>query len=293
MKQVVCFGEVLWDLFPKGKKMGGAPLNVALRMKSWGINTHMISSVGNDSLGKEILALIDQKGIDTKYIQISDNYNTGTVSVTLDQNGSASYKINHPVSWDKIELVTAYLELVSAADAFVFGSLIARDSVSKKCLLALLEKSTYSVFDLNLRAPHYSIPDLELYMNQADLIKFNDEEIEGVCSALGNKNKNLEEQILFISKKTNTSSICVTLGKDGAVLLHKDTFYKQKGYAAVVKDTVGAGDSFLGALLSLIMSGCEPSEALDKACAIGALVTQKRGANPVISEKELAKFMNL
>ena len=79
MKQVVCFGEVLWDLFPEGKKMGGAPLNVALRMKSWGINTHMISSVGNDSLGKEILALIDQKGIDTKYIQISDNYNTGTV----------------------------------------------------------------------------------------------------------------------------------------------------------------------------------------------------------------------
>ena len=130
-------------------------------------------------------------------------------------------------------------------------------------------------------------------MNQADFIKFNDEEIDEICSALGNKNKNFEEQILFISKKTNTSSICVTLGKDGAVLLHEDKFYKQKGYTAVVKDTVGAGDSFLGALLSLIISDCEPSVALDKACAIGALVAQKRGANPVIHEKELAKFMNL
>ena len=91
MKNVVCFGEVLWDLFPEGKKLGGAPLNVALRMKSWGLNSQMISSVGNDELGEEILMLIKQKGISTDYIQVNENFNTGTVSVTLNQNGSASY----------------------------------------------------------------------------------------------------------------------------------------------------------------------------------------------------------
>ena len=292
MKEVVCFGEVLWDIYSDEKKPGGAPLNVALRMKSFGFNTHMISSVGNDDLGRELLTVLEQKGIDSKHIQISKDFDTGTVGVTLDKNGSASYKINHPVSWDKIELLPEYKKLVSSSNAFIFGSLIARDSVSKKCLLVLLKKSTYKIFDLNLRAPHYSISDLEFYMNQADFIKFNDEEIEEICNAFGSKKNNLEEQVLFISKKTNTSSICVTLGKDGALLLHKGSFYIQKGYAVVVKDTVGAGDSFLGTLISLIINNCDPAEALDKACATGALVCQKIGANPEISETELADFMS-
>lgn len=292
MKEVVCFGEVLWDIYSDEKKPGGAPLNVALRMKSFGFNTHMISSVGNDDLGRELLTVLEQKGIDSKHIQISKDFDTGTVGVTLDKNGSASYKINHPVSWDKIELLPEYKKLVSSSNAFIFGSLIARDSVSKKCLLVLLKKSTYKIFDLNLRAPHYSISDLEFYMNQADFIKFNDEEIEEICNAFGSKKNNLEEQVLFISKKTNTSSICVTLGKDGALLLHKGSFYIQKGYAVVVKDTVGAGDSFLGTLISLIINNCDPAEALDKACATGALVCQNIGANLEISETELADFMS-
>ena len=286
MKEVVCFGEVLWDIYSDEKKPGGAPLNVALRMKSFGFNTHMISSVGNDDLGRELLTVLEQKGIDSKHIQISKDFDT------LDKNGSASYKINHPVSWDKIELLPEYKKLVSSSNAFIFGSLIARDSVSKKCLLVLLKKSTYKIFDLNLRAPHYSISDLEFYMNQADFIKFNDEEIEEICNAFGSKKNNLEEQVLFISKKTNTSSICVTLGKDGALLLHKGSFYIQKGYAVVVKDTVGAGDSFLGTLISLIINNCDPAEALDKACATGALVCQNIGANLEISETELADFMS-
>ena len=292
MKEVVCFGEVLWDIYSDEKKPGGAPLNVALRMKSFGFNTHMISSVGNDDLGRELLTVLEKKGIDSKHIQISKDFDTGTVGVTLDKNGSASYKINHPVSWDKIELLPEYKKLVSSSNAFIFGSLIARDSVSKKCLIVLLKKSTYKIFDLNLRAPHYSISDLEFYMNQADFIKFNDEEIEEICNAFGSKKNNLEEQVLFISKKTNTSSICVTLGKDGALLLHKGSFYIQKGYAVVVKDTVGAGDSFLGTLISLIINNCDPAEALDKACATGALVCQNIGANPEISETELADFMS-
>ena len=130
MKQVVCFGEVLWDLFPDGKKLSGAPLNVALRMKSWGVNSQMISSFGIDTLGKEIISHIKEQGLDPKYIQISGEFDTGIVIVTLNQQDSVSYEINHPVGWDKIELLPEHKKLVSTSDAFVFGSLVARASIS-------------------------------------------------------------------------------------------------------------------------------------------------------------------
>ena len=291
MKQVVCFGEVLWDLFPEGKKLGGAPLNVALRMKSWGIDSQVISSVGNDIRGQEIITQVKELGLDSKYIQINNKFDTGSVTVTLDQQGSASYEINHPVSWDKIELKPEHKKLVSTSDAFVFGSLVARDSVSKNCLLGLLKIAPYTVFDVNLRAPHYSIRDLELFMSQSNFIKFNDEEIEEVCTALGNKTNSLKEQVQFIANKTDALTICVTLGKDGAILFHKGVFYVEKGYPAQVVDTVGAGDSFLGTLLSLLLQEKSPEESLDKACAMGALVAQEKGANPVITEKVLSDFM--
>ena len=291
MKEVVCFGEVLWDLFPEGKKLGGAPLNVALRMKSWGINSQIISGIGNDSLGTEILSHIEKKGLKTQYIQIHESFETGIVTVTLDKKGAASYEINYPVSWDKIQLNSTITKLVSNSDAFVFGSLVARDSVSKKSLLSLLELAPYPVFDVNLRPPHYSIEDLKVFMNYAKVIKFNDEEIQEISFALGFKKDNLEKQIQFISKETNTETICVTLGKEGAILLHKGTLYKQNGYPAQVADTVGAGDSFLGTFISILLEKNNPLEALDKACAMGAMVAQSKGANPIITETELLKFM--
>ena len=277
MKQVVCFGEVLWDLFPDEKKLGGALLNVSLRMKSWGVYSQLISSVGNDALGQEIISRIKEQGLDTECIQISEEFDTGIVPVTLDQHGSASYEIKYPVSWDKIELQPKHKKLVSTCDAFVFRSLVARDSVSKNCLLDLLKIAACTVFDLNMRAPHYSITDIELYMSQSDFIKFNDEEIEEICNALGYKNNSLKEQVQFIANKTNAHTICVTLGKDGAILFHKGTFYNQKGYPAQVVDMVGAGDSFLGTLLSLLLEEKSPDESLGKACAMGGLVAQKKG----------------
>ena len=163
--------------------------------------------------------------------------------------------------------------------------------MSKNCLLDLLKIAPYTVFDVNLRAPHYSIDDIELYMSQSNFIKFNDEEIEEICNALGYKNNSLKEQVQFIANKTNAHTICVTLGKDGAILFHKGVFHTQKGYPAQVVDTVGAGDSFLGTLLSLLLQEKSPSESLGKACAMGALVAQEKGANPMITETMLSDFM--
>ncbi len=133
--------------------------------KSWGIDSQMISSVGNDPLGNEIISRLKEQGLDTKYIQINKKFDTDIVTVTLDQHGSASYEIKHPVSWDKIEFQPEHKKLVSTSDAFVFGSLVARASISKNCLLDLLKIAPYTVFDVNLRAPHYSTTDIELYMS--------------------------------------------------------------------------------------------------------------------------------
>lgn len=290
-KKVICFGEILWDVFPGGEKIGGAPLNVALRLKSLGIATTIVSKVGKDQLGKRLIDFIHQQGIGTEYIQQDAQFETGKVNVTLDQNGAASYEIAYPAAWDKIDLVPTLEEEVAQADLFLFGSLVTRDVVSKKSLLSLLKKAFFKVFDVNLRAPHYSQTLIEDLMQKADLIKFNDEELAEISKAMGYQEKSLEKQLRFISVKTNTPKVCVTKGGDGALLLLNDQLYDQKGFPIKVVDTVGAGDSFLATLLEGILTNKAPEIALENACAMGAMVASSTGANPKITPEELHHFI--
>ena len=290
-KKVICFGEILWDVFPGGEKIGGAPLNVALRLKSLGIATTIVSKIGKDQLGKRLIDFIHQQGIGTEYIQQDAQFETGKVNVTLDQNGAASYEIAYPAAWDKIDLVPTLEEEVAQADLFLFGSLVTRDVVSKKSLLSLLKKASFKVFDVNLRAPHYSQTLIEDLMQKADLIKFNDEELAEISKAMGYQEKSLEKQLRFISVKTNTPKVCVTKGGDGALLLLNDQLYDQKGFPIKVVDTVGAGDSFLATLLEGILTNKAPEIALENACAMGAMVASSTGANPKITPEELHHFI--
>jgi fructokinase len=290
MQKVTCFGEVLWDIFPTHKKIGGAPLNVALRMQSFDIQTNIISRVGDDDDGKRSLDHIKEKGIDISTIQVDKKHKTGCVNVTLDSKGSASYEIEYPVAWDKIEISEKIIEIVRSSDAFIFGSLVCRDEVSKQTLLKLLQYANFKVFDVNLRPPFYSIELLIQLMNKVEFIKCNDEELNEICNALGSKATSMEDQVKFLSQKTNAKQICVTKGKDGAVLLYNDQFYSHKGYPVKVNDTVGAGDSFLATLISKLLKGSKPENALDFACAVGALVAGKPGANPQITSSEILNF---
>lgn len=290
-KKVICFGEILLDVFPGGEKIGGAPLNVALRLKSLGIATTIVSKIGKDQLGKRLIDFIHQQGIGTEYIQQDAQFETGKVNVTLDQNGAASYEIAYPAAWDKIDLVPTLEEEVAQADLFLFGSLVTRDVVSKKSLLSLLKKASFKVFDVNLRAPHYSQTLIEDLMQKADLIKFNDEELAEISKAMGSQEKSLEKQLRFISVKTNTPKVFVTKGGDGALLLLNDQLYDQKGFPIKVVDTVGAGDSFLATLLEGILTNKAPEIALENACAMGAMVASSTGANPKITPEELHHFI--
>ena len=157
MKNIVCFGEVLWDVFPTHKKIGGAPLNVALRLKSFGNNVSIITRIGADQLGKEIVLFAKKHGVNIDYIQVDKQLKTGEVKVMLNEKGSASYDINFPRAWDNIKITERSKSMVQTADAFIFGSLVARDDTSRNTLYDLLKVTKYKILDINLRAPYYTL----------------------------------------------------------------------------------------------------------------------------------------
>ena len=292
MSKIVCFGEVLWDVFPKHKKIGGAPLNVALRLQSFQNEVALISCLGDDKLGNELLLELQKHRISSLYIQKIKAYKTSTVAISLDKNGSASYFINHPCAWDNIQVNDKLNSLVKSSEAFIFGSLIARSNTSRNTLLKLLTFSKLSVFDVNLRPPHYDMSSIQVLMNAANFIKFNDDELKEISMSLGYQSASIEQTILFIAKKTNTTSIAVTLGSKGAILFYEERFFYCKGYQVEVADTVGSGDSFLATLIDVLLKGKDAQLAIDKACAVGALVAKNKGANPVISKVEIDAIMN-
>ncbi|WP_406685166.1 carbohydrate kinase [Seonamhaeicola sp. MEBiC1930] len=291
MKQIVCYGEVLWDMLPTGKKLGGAPLNVALRMQAFGCRTKVISCIGKDVAGNDIAVQMKKYNATTDHLQVSQNYDTSEVLVTLNDSGSASYEIKRPCAWDDIHLLEKDITLVKSADAFIYGSLVARQLTSRDTLFALLKASQFKVFDVNLRPPHYELKTLMDLMKQADFIKFNDDEIFELSAAIGDKKMSLEDSISFFAQETQTPSICVTMGAHGAVLFQDNKFVYNKGYHIEVIDTVGAGDSFLATLIYQLLNSEDAVTALDNACAVGAIVASKEGANPIINNKEIQEIM--
>jgi fructokinase len=289
---ITCFGEVLYDVFPTHRKIGGAPLNVALRLASLGVNVQIISRIGNDEIGKELLKFIQKNNVFTDTIQIDEVHSTGEVLVELDPKGSATYSIKYPVAWDKIEVTPEAMNAVKNADVLVFGSLVCRDNTSYNTLLSLLKIAKNKIFDVNLRAPFYTEDILIKLMNLADFIKFNDDELFEICALYNSPFHSLDQNIHFIAEKTNTKQICVTKGSHGAVLYSNKKMYYNSGYKVKVTDTVGSGDSFLAGLLYQLFTGNSPQNAIDFACALGALVAQYEGANPNITMQEIEIFMN-
>jgi len=291
MIKATCFGEILWDVFPTHKKIGGAPLNVAIRLASMGNEVAIISRVGKGKKGKTLIDFLEENKVAINGVQVDDYYKTGKVKVTLDDKGSASYDIMQPRAWDNIQLTNEAITLVKNADIFIYGSLASRNETSENTLNELLKVAKYKIFDVNLRQPYYTAAVLENLMSQADFIKFNDDEIYEVATLLGSTDQSFDQNILFISEKTNAKCICVTRGSHGAVLYIDNNFYYNSRYHVEVVDTVGAGDSFLATITSKLMNNDDPQEAIDHACAIGALVASREGANPVVTDLEVNELM--
>jgi len=289
--KAICFGEILYDVFPESERIGGAPLNVASRLSGLGISTEMISKVGDDEKGEKLISYLKSKNIKTENIAKDVDYATGVVNVTLSASGSATYEIAHPVAWDKIKISEAIKSAVKKADAFIFGSLVCRDEVSRNTLFELLPEAKYRVFDINLRPPFYEKEVLVKLMNQADFIKFNDDELFEIAQMIGSPYNSIEQNLQYLSEETNTPTICVTKGRHGAVLLKEGKRFYNSGFKIKVKDTVGAGDSFLASLIAGLLKEEDPQSTLDFACAMGALVAGEEGANPEIKIDKINKFL--
>lgn len=289
--KVICWGEILWDVFEDHSVIGGAPFNVAQRLHSLGINVLMVSTIGRDDLGQGIINEMQSKGLMTHGVTQNKTLATGRVNVTLDNRGVARYTIEDPAAWDQIVLSNRVTSGLQFADVLVFGSLAMRHRPNQIELEQLLLPGMFKVFDVNLRPPHFDEPWIRRMIDQVEMIKMNDEELDFLFaeSLKFKPDHSIDDKCQLLSNDYPNKVWCVTLGADGARLFYKGAWYKHSGYFVEVVDTVGAGDSFLGALIyELILNEKPPDQALDAAARIGSIVAAKAGANPEISAHDQA-----
>jgi fructokinase len=287
-KKVICFGEMLWDCFPDKEIPGGAPMNVALHLQQLGLEVKMISRVGKDKHGENLLEFVSKQGLDTSLVQIDTEHPTGTVLVDNQDIENIRYTIVSNVAWDFIELNDENLKAVSDADAFIFGSLAIRNVASWDTLYHLLHQPAIKIFDINLRSPFYDFEQIEIILGYTDILKINEDELMIVADYFNidlGKNptdiSNISQSVSsFLSEHFPIQMICVTLGSNGALIFQDGSITKHPGYKVKVEDTVGSGDAFLSGLVKTYLERGEIEKILDFACALGAFVATKKGGTP-------------
>lgn len=291
--KVACFGEVLWDIFPNGqKRAGGAPFNVAYHLSKMGIEARMISSIGNDELGKELLQKINEWKISADSIQISDIYSTSTVSASIDEHNEAHYEIKEPVAWDDIEVTPDDQKMLGTADALVYGTLAVRNKKSKDTLFELIEASSYNVFDINLREPHYNVCLIKDLLHKTQLAKFNKMELRMMLDFIGKAYTSEEDSISYLQDEFGMREIIISKGSKGAIYACEDDLFIYPTIPVNVKDTVGSGDSFLAGFLSKrLQKDTSAHDIMSQAVSLGAFVTAQEGACPEYRLSDFNSFL--
>jgi fructokinase len=295
------FGEILWDCLPSGRHAGGAPFNVAAHIAQLGVSVSLLSAVGQDALGDEILDIAKNKGVNVEYIdRVRIGLPTGTVLATVDAAGNATYEIVQPVAWDEIIVSAGAVEAVAKAGAFVFGSLASRSPHNLEQLDRLLgAKGPLKFFDVNLRPPFGDPKRIVQLAARADVLKLNHDEVGLIASwlrtgeATPNPPENPEavaKACATLSEATNIPRICVTMGAAGAALWDRGQLTTAVAPKVVVRDTVGAGDAFMAGLIVGLTRGAEKQIVLDTACRLGAIVASHDGAIPVLPKELIREF---
>lgn len=284
---IACFGEILWDNFKTGKKAGGAPMNVALHLHRQGAESRLISSIGQDESGSGLVSFIKGYGLNTGLIQTHPALPTGQVEVELDKAGHATYTITRPVAWDEIIFREDLESAARQADAIVFGSLASRLPSSRETLLKLLSLSKVKIFDMNLRPPHFDDRTLSVLLSNTDVLKINEDELAFLVKLYDLSSETTAELITELSTACEVGTICLTMGQHGAMVLYKDKIYRHPGFRIKVADTVGAGDAFLATFVRNFLARESPWLVLERACAAGAIVASRAGANPEYSADEI------
>lgn len=290
--KVVCFGEMLMDCLPTGSIPGGAPMNVAIRLKTLGTKSAMISAVGQDENGKQLLNLLRAMQVEISNVEQHSDLPTGTVQIELDEYKNATYTINQPVAWDAISVSESILYELKPISVLLFGSLSMRSKTNCSTLNDLIKIADYKVFDVNFRKPFYRLPQIFEYMKYCNLVKLNEEELIELAQFLKFSSSNLQGQLVELNLLFPNCDFCVTRGAHGALLISSGLFYEHSGFAVEVEDTIGAGDSFLAALIHQLHNDKNPKAALEYACAVGALVASKKGAVCSVEDSEVLNLIS-
>lgn len=280
---VICLGEILWDCLPAGLFLGGAPTNVAYHLALHGCRTLVVSAVGADFLGGEVRRRLAAWGVTTEYLATIDDLPTGTVQVDASIPTNPVYTIVENVAWDRIPAGDKLVAATPDCAALVFGTLSLREQYNRQSLDRVLGAfKGLRVLDINLRSPFDRQDSIDFALSRADLLKLNDIEIvHGLPDLARPDVAVLADHARRWAERYALKSVCVTAGERGAGLLWEGRWYWEPGRAVEVKDTVGAGDSFLAALLASLLGGRSPGEALVRACRTGEFVASCSGGTPV------------
>lgn len=282
---VVGMGEALWDVLPEGKKIGGAPANFAYHVSQFGLPSCVVSAVGDDALGREIVENFTSKGLNQLIAEVP--YPTGTVQVEIDQAGIPQYDIKENVAWDNIPYTDQLESLAKRTKAVCFGSLAQRNVVSRETINRFLDAipqtdDSLVVFDVNLRQGFYNKEILCNSMSRCNILKINDEELVTVSRMFGYPGIDLQDKCWILLGKYNLKMLILTCGINGSYVFTPGNVSFQPTPKVEVADTVGAGDSFTAAFISSILKGRSVQEAHSRAVRTSAYVCTKKGAMPIL-----------
>lgn len=286
MKDVVVgMGEALWDVLPEGKKIGGAPANFAYHVSQFGLPSCVVSAVGDDALGNEIIENFTSKGLNHLIAKVP--YPTGTVQVEIDQAGIPQYEIKENVAWDNIPYTEELEKLAANTKAVCFGSLAQRNVVSRETINRFLDAmpkndDSLIVFDVNLRQGFYNKEILCNSMERCNILKINDEELVTVSRMFGYPGIDLQDKCWILLGKYNLKMLILTCGINGSYVFTPGSVSFLPTPMVEVADTVGAGDSFTAAFIASILKGKAVPEAHSLAVRTSAFVCTQKGAMPIL-----------
>lgn len=292
--RIVAFGEVVWDILPDDKTLGGTPLNMVFRCNSFGEKGFLLSRLGYDNYGQEALDRLEELGISDKNVQIDDEFPTGTVNVTFDKDNESQYKVVLDVAFDHIEFSAEALKLTRNADCLFFGLLPLRFGISKNTIRELIKESPDSIhfFDLKLFEHFFDKKVVENLLLNSNIVRIKEKEISFLVKELGISAGSLEEFGAQLSKKYKIDLILVTRGSNGVFAYHNSAeVFFDSGYKIEVNDNIGSGVAFCAAFLHHFLERKSIQEALEFGNAAGALNTTKRGATTYFNKNDVMDFI--
>jgi len=292
---ILSFGEALWDLLPSGPVLGGAPLNFAYRATSLGHRSIIVSRIGQDSLGQKARKQIVTMGMDDACLQWDNTYPTGSVKIYFDEDKNPDYTIIENVAYDHIEFSAKLEDSIEGADCLCFGTLAQRNGLSRRTLQRLLSKFSgkFRLLDINLRKNCYSDKTIESSLDQANILKLNDEELAVLVDLLGLQGDSMPNRAEHLLRRTGLEYCVVTLGERGALALslEGEKIYSP-GYKVHLVDPCGSGDGFSAGFIHSLLENKSLSTACRLGNALGAMVARQEGATQPISYEAVMAFMD-